>query len=1211
MASDRNFCGFNAGDASGLSAASGLGSVLFISTAAKHLGAYGLELLKTVASASGYAQLPITTLTTSSDTHARGAMRVFFQVPASGLPSVDHHLVAGFTAVSTHTYAATMELDTTGHFRARASTVVSAYSAAALVEGAWYEAVVTFDLFDKPSGFDTMDTTVSVYTMDGTLVETVTVNNAAVGTGPYTIQPPTLGSNTAVSATAHFFYANWAWAANVAEASAPVLPAGKIIYPCRITGQGAADDWTPAGGWERIDEIPFDPSGPAGEEITSASAVDTTYTHQPLSVRHVETVYGWKVYANVKGSGAQAVLLDGVEYAHTPAAAYAVGPGTGVALDWTERDAATFDAGEFGYRNKTGATLGMGGLTSEFIADPPAWHYVGGGGLTIGGESAVTFTEEADFGATDGRTSVPVAWVELTDRDAARHVFAEVDLNDPASYYGGYKRPWVLSWLPVSRGLSDRAGQMEHASFGALLSDVTRFFRGLLAGPKTRYLTNRPLVERIIDDEARRAEKIPRVLAVGYTADYSPRPDLKFELRGSDWLKKKFSRKASAGQAWQPLITLDDFPYAGDEYLTETTATRAVGAVGLPVPIVLGKLSDYALEARQVPDPDASTPGNPGDPGHTNVLAFDPTISRVERSAGHRLNDGLSSFALGERVNFIITVLKDGKEGDDPFFGGLNMDPWPGCSASVNWNAVPGADGYRVYMYDGVGFDPRGNAYNTTKVRFQAHDNVTTDGLWGYDYTIVWRSWDDGEMYPNVTGGTEPTPPVVLYKTIYVDIGKGLYRPRYVGDYEIGGVVYRGALVAGHACAYLESAYRNGAVVDLETDPDWLTPRNAAAWAAAGFATPYTDINGRRYTLIYLKGTAGDLFAGVTQPDEGQVAIAMNLWGAETVGDGSGAVIETPAQQALWLLNNFLAPDTPYQSGAYLTAQDTTYPHVPNLPLVDEPSFAAVDVAAADRTPGGYVSAVAVVDAITALDLLAWFAVGGDFDFLFNRKFQIGASMEPIYQSTGVAGVDDVTNIVDRSFEILDEVTGAFFNIFPFAHSRDLVGRFADGWGVIDETRSDVSIAMYEQERTAPRVELQILRGETAQGAATILDVMARKRGRYQDPRRRVTLALPFSGLSYEPGDVFPITHIEGIGAEGWVDHDVRVARHEVDLDAGQVRLDCYDLESLWGLSGLWAPDGTPDRDGASEAEKLAYLFWAPDAPDNFYSDGAAVKSWS
>ena len=1209
MASDRNLCGFNAGDNSGLSAASGLGSVLFISAAAKHLGAYGLELLKTVASASGYAQLPIATITSASGSHLYGALRVFFQVPTGGLPSAADHLVCGFCSIANMQHAATMELDTAGHFRARAATIVSAYSAAALAVDTWYEAIVTFDTFDKSSGVDTMDVTVSVYDMAGALVEAVTANNTIIGFGPYTIQPPTLGSNNAVSATAHFFYANWVFAADTA--APPTLPAGKIIYPCRISGQGASDGWTPAGGWERIDEIPFNPSGGASEEITSASVVDTTYTHEALGGMAVATVYAWKVYANVKGSGAQAVLLDGVEYPHTPIAAYSVGPGTGVALDWTERTAATFNAIAFGYRNKTSAALGMGGLTSEILGDPPAWHYVGGGALAIGGSSVARFTEEADFGAADGRTSVPVAWVELTDREGTMTPFAEVDLNDRASYYGGYKRPWVLSWLPVSRGLSDRAGQMEHASFGALLSDVTRFFRALLAGPKTRYLTNRPLVERIIDDEARRAERVPRVLAVGYTADYGPRSDLKFEVRGSDWLKKKFSRKAQAGQAWQPLITLEDFPHAADEYLTDTTAKRAVGAVGLPVPIILGTLSDYALEARQVPDPDVSTPGNPGDPGHTTVLPYNATLGQVPAAQANRITDGLSSFAAGERVNFIVTAIYAGVEGASPILFGINVGPEAGCTAKVNFNGAPGADSYRVYLYDGWGYDPHGDAYDSTRIRMQEHDNSTMDGDYGLDHGVVWRSWDDGEMYPNVTGGTAPTPPVVLYKTIYVDVGKGLYRPRYVGDYEIGGVVYRGALVAGHACAYLESAYVNGVAVDLESNPDWLTPRNAAAWAAAGFATDYTDVNGRRYTLIYLKGAAGDLFAGVTQPDEGQVAIAMNVWGAETVGDGSGAAIETPAEQALWLLNNFLAPDTPYQSGAYLTAEDTTYPHVANLPLVDAASFAAVDVAAVERCPGGYVSAVAIQDVITALDLLAWFAVGGDFDLYFNRKFQVAASMEPIYQTTGEAAVDDVTNIVDRSFEIVDEVTGSFYNILPFAHSRDVVGRFADGWNVIDETRSDVSIAMYEQERVAPRTELQILRGETAQGAATIADVMARKRGRFQDPRRRVTLALPFSGLAYEPGDVLPVTHLEGIGAEGWTDHDVRVVRHEVDLDAGQVRLDCYDLESLWDLTGLWAPEDCPDRDSATEEQKHLYLFWAPEAPDNFYSDGPAVKSWS
>ena len=110
----------------------------------------------------------------------------------------------------------------------------------------------------------------------------------------------------------------------------------------------------------------------------------------------------------------------------------------------------------------------------------------------------------------------------------------------------------------------------------------------------------------------------------------------------------------------------------------------------------------------------------------------------------------------------------------------------------------------------------------------------------------------------------------------------------------------------------------------------------------------------------------------------------------------------------------------------------------------------------------------------------------------------------------------------------------AFFNIIPYVHSRDYTGRERTGWYGNAEIRSDDSITNYDQEREAPRFELHACRANTPQGSATITDVMARKLARYQDPRRIGSLQMPFEGLEYEPGSTAAITHIEGIGADGW-----------------------------------------------------------------------------
>ena len=82
----------------------------------------------------------------------------------------------------------------------------------------------------------------------------------------------------------------------------------------------------------------------------------------------------------------------------------------------------------------------------------------------------------------------------------------------------------------------------------------------------------------------------------------------------------------------------------------------------------------------------------------------------------------------------------------------------------------------------------------------------------------------------------------------------------------------------------------------------WFAPDHAG-WI---YPTKYVDINGRRYTLIFT--TVEPL------PDK----VFVDVDGIETAGDGTGALIRSIVDQRLHFMVNFIAPDTPWQSGAYL-----------------------------------------------------------------------------------------------------------------------------------------------------------------------------------------------------------------------------------------------------------------------------------------------------
>lgn len=584
-------------------------------------------------------------------------------------------------------------------------------------------------------------------------------------------------------------------------------------------------------------------------------------------------------------------------------------------------------------------------------------------------------------------------------------VFAEVDLNDRGGYFGGYKAPWVLKYAPIRRGLSDRTGQITHMSFGATLSDTHGFFRGMLADAQNRYFTNRPIVQRMIDDEARRREEAPRIVANGYVTGYAPMPDRKFSVTGHDWLKKKLQRRSPANESWQPRISADDFPNANNAY------QQMVGRI---IPIIYGRITDTNL----------LTPGEP-----------------------------------------------------------------------------------------------------------------TSDQ-------------GDGQM------------PVI-----------------YVGDEVINGVTYATGLIAAHHCAYLEAGFWPGAEtgVNLETDPDWLTPRNATAWAAAGFTTPWTTRNGKEFFVIWVKGAAG---AALRQPiDEqgGNTSVTVNVWGRTTTGDETGQLLTDGFDIYLDFLANYVAPKTPWTAGQPLTIPRFL---TVNLPLIDACSFRAARTLANTRLEGGYPLDFAIGannESWSMADMIAEFNRDLDAEHYFNRSGQYCLTMEPTTAMPTKPALTDVIDIVDGTFGIGDDVDNNFFNVVPFRHTFDYVGRMQQqlhsDWrslmSGVTEVRHETSILRYDQERVAPLLEFKFIRGKNrvsdsdyyTQGTLAANDIVARWLNRFANPRRTARITVPLTGTHYELGTVFPITAIDGIGSSGWEDRNVRVFFHELHPSENQVLLDVYDID--------------------------------------------------
>jgi hypothetical protein len=702
----------------------------------------------------------------------------------------------------------------------------------------------------------------------------------------------------------------------------------------------------------------------------------------------------------------------------------------------------------------------------------------------------VTSTPGAQAVFLDGEVSHPLTAIWYTNREDDTTGFAEVDLNDRESYEYGYKAPWVIEFQRVTRGLSDRMGQIEHLAFGAVFSDTMRYWRGVLDDEDNRYLTNCPAWVKMIDDESRRVEGLWRLIATGYIADYAPVANLRFRLTCCDWMKANFGRKRRGQESWQPRILSGD----GGDFPDSPMSVQGVAAQ-----IIYGLVSDQG--EGDILDTPTGLVGSVSGAGGAIARRYAVTALR---GANARADDH-----NGETDPMFVDVAACP---DDQEFGPSNY-------VALSWDAVTNANAYRVY----------GRILGGLKLIKTVTDTSFNDGIGGL---IELRS--------------ESNPPTAN-NTLTGDTGYGSVPVLNVGtDLTIGSVPMKMGLVACHACKAIDGVYLDGVRV-----PD--SRFNDAEFLAPGFPNSpgdYTTINDTRYTIIYVASQ-------IIDADEFD-RLTVNVRGIEDVGDGSGDLIESIPLQCQHFVKNFLAPSERPTEDWLTDAPE--FESIAGLTLLDEDSFDDVHDETLNRLADGYQGGCVIGAGgrfHSALDVLADFNMSGDFEGYFNRRGQYAIAMEADSPTLG-EDVTDVINIVDGTFEIVDEVNTGFYNVHPYAYDEDYTGRREGIW-VTGLEQDDNSIANYDQEREVPqRWEFAMLRTANSEQQLTLEDVIARKVARYANPRRKVTLAVSFSGLSLECGDVIPVTHIEGIGASGWSEQSVRIHRHDVDPTHGRVLLEGY-----------------------------------------------------
>jgi hypothetical protein len=722
--------------------------------------------------------------------------------------------------------------------------------------------------------------------------------------------------------------------------------------------------------------------------------------------------------------------------------------------------------------------------------------------------------------------TVGLTWVELRDDASGLHVSSKVPLPDPSAYYGGWKEPDVVEWGLIRRACSDWKGNYEGTSFRWAHSDTGQAWRDLLADDETRQLLNSEVVIRMISDEERRMGGLARTIVRGVVRGYKPLSPLQFEFRAEDTLTRLFTKEVPYRR-----IVAADFP---DAVITDANGVQTNReSVGKGVPIVYGNMSDEQSTTSQGTHLDAPT-----------VLGVTcPTSgSATKRYAVTFLNadygppyDRPWSDHRGETEPTWVTV------NNAPTDDQMRADPWGArivIRMAANQAGIAG-----------------GRQYGRYPDRVEGLDGIDSPGAFGVVPSDEWQAWDGvrphgapdfnslhGEAPPttNNTGGTT------------VDTGKGAIKPLYVGRL----MTHHCWVVAAHACKAITSWYVDGVRQPESTAAlDPLGP-----WAIPGYSgytlpTPYLDINGRRYTVIFGR-------VGYTEPDEcaaGTRTLTCNVEGIETVGDGSGTLITDALDQYEHFLANWAFGD--YQSGAWLEAPlfppDPAPENEDVLHMISHDSFVAAKAVAARRIGGGYVGAGIITGPIKLVDIVARWNRSCDVDCGFNRKTQFAVWMEDDDEALLAAArhYTQERDIFAGSFDI-EDVESELFNEIPYCYAHRPAD---DSWGTDTRVSDTVSIAELGETRTADRLELHFVRS-----AAVAQDIVNRVLARRAYPPREVKFRVGLSGLNSELGDIVLVTHADGIGEAGWAEHPVRVRAHEVNPEDFTVTITARDVGHIF-----------------------------------------------
>lgn len=738
-----------------------------------------------------------------------------------------------------------------------------------------------------------------------------------------------------------------------------------------------------------------------------------------------------------------------------------------------------------------------------------------------------------------------------------QHTWAKIALPDPASYYGGYKEPRLLSVGAIKRALSDRLGNFETASFDFLVSDHDRLIRGKLAGLTSRWLQNKVVIARMISDVDRRALLIPRTVAIGRIRDFQPVSPFQFKFTCEDYLATFTGVGTKDNQVPRRVVTLADFPNAPDKDDIGGDSTT-------------GKT--YTTPHSSIPIPPC--------PGYV------------------QLSDQAAIVCVSGRVPNGNYCAWEGVTGDPPDCQGRG---WVMFNALANIPDEPWL--FPVAIGEGWG------GHNPP---------VTGDVIFASPDVAAEMEAAAGGASSLVTVGL-PIP--IIYGTVSdqgIDglPGHGQCPAVYGGIYTLpNGGRYHKFIVACHAVKAITGIYCENGTTGVGTSPATSIGDLAAATAAGpggpwvvpgygnwttifgGGADPFEDINGRRYTVVYglVGNRAADVAAGYYDAtDRDATPLAFNVDGIEDVGDGSGAVITNGFTIYLHFLRNFLLGN--YASGNW-PAAGPVWPET-TMEVLDDASFAAASAVCESRISGGYTGAVIIgTDDASVRDWIQRFNQSLDCFVGMSRNFQFFVRVLDLsLGNSALARPFNQTNsMFGTSFSVrLDPIE----NVVSYSYSRDFG---SSAWRHDQLEVEDLeSIAAIGERKPGQLIEMWLTRDE-----AQASDVAQRRLLWAKEPPKVVSFQVDINlGLVTELGDLAAVTHAEGLSSVGWINYPIWIARHEMNPDDMTVAMEGYDVDRIISGSAILGDETALPASWTTAGVADQAYFYLADETTGMFSDG-------